>query len=102
MLISKSKSTLLKSIAMIVTVIMVLCVCLTACADQEARDAAKEAKDAAMAAAADSLEAEPAELPYLLYTDKKTALSLNRLNGGLVVVDEGVLSYKDRLTSTIW
>ena len=57
---------------------------------------------AAMAAAAESLGAEPAELPYLLYTDKKTALSLNRLNGGLVVVDEGVLSYKDRLTSTIW
>ena len=56
----------------------------------------------AMAAAAESLGAEPAELPYLLYTDKKTALSLNRLNGGLVVVDEGVLSYKDRLTSTIW
>lgn len=47
MLISKSKSTLLKSIAMIVTVIMVVCVCLTACADQDARNAAQEAKEIA-------------------------------------------------------
>lgn len=46
-MLTKSKSTLLKSIAMIVTLIMVVCVCLTACADQTARDTAKEAKEIA-------------------------------------------------------
>lgn len=46
-MLTKSKSMLLKSIAMIVTLIMVVCVCLTACADQSARDTAKEAKEIA-------------------------------------------------------
>lgn len=41
-------------------------------------------------------------LPDVVYTDKKTAISLNRLNGGLVMVEDGVVAYKERLTSTIW
>ena len=52
----------------------------------------------------DALEtaAEGGILPDVVYTDKKTAISLNRLNGGLVMVEDGVVAYKERLTSTIW
>lgn len=52
----------------------------------------------------DALEtaAEGGILPDVIYTDKKTAISLNRLNGGLVMVEDGVVAYKERLTSTIW
>lgn len=46
MLISKNKFTLLKSIAMILTVIMIACICFTACGNKDAQEAKTLAEQA--------------------------------------------------------